>query len=149
MKYSLEKINDAKSYLWYEEGDKKTLIAITDSTEKAHFLATAANQYKEPESPVEAAAKDAEQILDDAHWKFVTEQGLSSIHTRTFPEAYRQQALIAMKEYAKSNPGEQGQEEWETAYDSYVRDTWDEEDKPDSSLNFLSYLESHYHLIKK
>jgi hypothetical protein len=28
-----------------------TIIALTDTAEKAHFLATAANQYKEPQTP--------------------------------------------------------------------------------------------------
>lgn len=41
-----------------------------------------------------------EQMLDDIHWDFVVERGISSVHSRTFPEAYRRQAILAMEEYA-------------------------------------------------
>jgi len=44
-RYSCEKIEDNKSYVWHTEGNTKTLIAITDNLEKAHFLAAAANQF--------------------------------------------------------------------------------------------------------
>jgi hypothetical protein len=53
MKYSYEKINDAKCYVWHTEGENKTLIAITADVEKAHFLATAANQYRDPDNDSE------------------------------------------------------------------------------------------------
>lgn len=46
-KYSWQKIDFGKYYVWHTEnqdGDEiKTLIAITDTAEKAHFLTTAVN----------------------------------------------------------------------------------------------------------
>ena len=40
-----------------------------------------------------------EQILDDEHWKWVVSVDMTSIHTKTFPEAYKTQALNAMSEW--------------------------------------------------
>jgi hypothetical protein len=40
-----------------------------------------------------------EEILNQEHRKFVTEKGVSSIHTYHFPEAYKDAALNAMDEY--------------------------------------------------
>lgn len=45
--YSWQKAEENKFYLWHTEGDHKTQVAITDTAEKAHFLATAANLYNE------------------------------------------------------------------------------------------------------
>lgn len=42
-----------------------------------------------------------EKILDKAHLDFVTQNGISSIHTKEFPGAYKEQAIIAMDECAK------------------------------------------------
>ncbi len=41
------------------------------------------------------------EILNQEHRKFVEEEGLSSIHTNDFPQAYKLQALAAMDEYMK------------------------------------------------
>lgn len=45
-KYSWEKVGDNKFYLWHTntvgQDEFKTLIAITDTAEKAHFLVRAA-----------------------------------------------------------------------------------------------------------
>jgi hypothetical protein len=51
MKYSCEKIEENKSYVWHTEVDTKTLIAVTDTLEKAHFLSNAANNFHPDESP--------------------------------------------------------------------------------------------------
>lgn len=40
-----------------------------------------------------------EQILDDEHWKWVVSVDMTSIHTKTFPEAYKTQALNAMSKW--------------------------------------------------
>lgn len=45
--------------------------------------------------------KSKDEILDSEHWKFVYDKGISSVHTKTFPEAYRQQAKIAMDLWGK------------------------------------------------
>ncbi len=42
-----------------------------------------------------------EDILNETHWNFVVSKGISSVHTQTFPEAYKQQALIAMDSWSK------------------------------------------------
>jgi hypothetical protein len=44
-----------------------------------------------------------EKILDETHWTFVTEMNMGSIHTKTFPQAYREQALKAMDIHAKQD----------------------------------------------
>lgn len=41
-----------------------------------------------------------EEILNTTHWNFVVSNGISCVHTRTFPEAYKEQALIAMDTWA-------------------------------------------------
>lgn len=40
-----------------------------------------------------------EVILNECHWKFVNEKGVSSVHTKEFPRAYVEQAKIAMDEW--------------------------------------------------
>lgn len=47
-------------------------------------------------------SKSKEEILNEAHWKYVREKGISSIHTELFPGAYKEQAEIAMDQFAKS-----------------------------------------------
>ena len=42
-----------------------------------------------------------EKILDDSHRNFINEIGTSSINTKTFPSAYKEQALEAMDELSK------------------------------------------------
>lgn len=42
-----------------------------------------------------------EEILNREHRKFVEDEGLSSIHTKNFPQAYKLQAFAAMDEYMK------------------------------------------------
>lgn len=42
-----------------------------------------------------------EEILNQEHRKFVEEKGISSIHTKDFPQAYKLQAFSAMDEYMK------------------------------------------------
>lgn len=41
------------------------------------------------------------EILDKTHWDYVTEKGVSSVNSQTFPLAYKEQAIIAMDDYAK------------------------------------------------
>lgn len=55
------------------------------------------NQDNTPSVP----ERSVEEILDTAHWDYVCEKGISSIHTEKFPSAYKEQALIAMEKYAK------------------------------------------------
>jgi hypothetical protein len=49
-KYTWARVDENKFYLWHTEkvdaDEFKTLIAITDTAEKAHFLARAANEFK-------------------------------------------------------------------------------------------------------
>ena len=43
-----------------------------------------------------AATDELVKVLNNAHWEYVTKHGMGSINTKTFPEAYKPQALIAM-----------------------------------------------------
>lgn len=59
-KYSWEKIEENKSYVWHTDefkgNETKILIAITDTPEKAHFLATAANAFNKDQKAQECDA---------------------------------------------------------------------------------------------
>lgn len=57
MKYSWEKVEENKFYLWHTNqvgnDEFKTLIAITDTPEKAVFLTRATNEFPEITTPIE------------------------------------------------------------------------------------------------
>lgn len=42
-----------------------------------------------------------EDILNKEHREYVKDEGTASIHTKDFPEAYKNQACAAMDEYMK------------------------------------------------
>lgn len=44
-KYFWDRVEENKYYVWHFEAETQTLIAITDTAEKAQFLATAANRF--------------------------------------------------------------------------------------------------------
>jgi hypothetical protein len=65
MKYSCQKIEDHKFYVWHTEGDTKTQIAITDTYEKAHSIAYHLNND----------AEKAQMQLQDCYNKIETLTG--------------------------------------------------------------------------
>ena len=64
MKYSIEKIDDYFAIIHTEKDGKATIIGTAEDAEKAHFLATAANTYIDPESALDDcfSNEDIQQI---------------------------------------------------------------------------------------
>lgn len=75
-KYSWQKVEDNKYYVWHTEGDNKTLIAITDDAEKAHFLAKAANGYKAVSEDLEYELRETAALRDSYAKKIVRQYQL-------------------------------------------------------------------------
>lgn len=58
-KYSWDKVEENKYHVWHFEPETQTFICITDTSEKAHFLATAANQF----------SYESKEAIEFARWK--------------------------------------------------------------------------------
>jgi hypothetical protein len=77
-----------------------------------------------------------EEILDKTHWDFVCEKGLISIRTKTFPSAYKEQAIIAMDIFSKQESRREATEFTEWVNKDYRKVVY-----PDIGTRYYRYMD--------
>jgi hypothetical protein len=90
----------------HEEGDTQTYIATADNAEKAHFIVTACNAYKEPESPIEPCATSSrieELEKENARLKLLLEKEVKDYYAIVFPLSDKERRNNKWKQYQTEN----------------------------------------------